>query len=60
MTTIKYAENWFKLQNISTIIQDDKMYISDGHFEFELSTEEINYRAECYLDSEKQKVINNK
>lgn len=56
---IKYAENWFKLQNIPTIIQDDKMYISDGHFEFELSAEEINYRAECYLDSEKQKVINN-
>ena len=58
-TKIKYAEKWFKLQNIPTIIQDDKMYISNGHFEFELSIEEVKYRAICYLDSEKQKVINN-
>lgn len=56
---IKYADNWFRLQNIPTIIQDDKMYISNGHFEFEISVEEIKYRAECYLDSEIQKVINN-
>jgi len=59
INTIKYAESWFRLQNIPTIIQGDKMYISNGHFEFELSVEEIKYRAECYLDSEKQKVINN-
>lgn len=59
MTIIKYSENWFKLQNIPTIIQDDKIYISNGHFEFELSIEEVKYRAMCYLDSEKQKVINN-
>jgi len=56
---IKYAKNWFKLQNIPVIIQNDKMHISNGHFEFELSVEEIRYRAICYLDSEKQKVINN-
>ena len=56
---IKYAKNWFKLQNIPVIIQDDKMHISNSHFEFELSVEEIRYRAICYLDSEKQKVINN-
>lgn len=56
---IKYADNWFRLQNIPTIIKGDKMYISNGHFEFELSVEEIKYRAECYLDSEIQKVINN-
>ncbi len=59
MNTIEYAEKWFKLQNIATIIQDDKIYISNGHFEFELSTEEIRHRAICYLDSEKQKIINN-
>ena len=56
---IKYADNWFRLQNIPTIIQDDKMYISNGHFEFEISVEEIKHRAVCYLDSEIQKVINN-
>ena len=59
INTIKYAENWFRLQNIPTITQGDKMYISNGHFELELSVEEIEYRVECYLDSEKQKVINN-
>jgi len=57
--TTKYAESWFRLQNIPTIIQGNKMYISNGHFEFELSFEEIKYRAICYLDSEKQKIINN-
>ena len=41
INTIKYAENWFRLQNIPTITQGDKMYISNGHFEFELSVEEI-------------------
>lgn len=47
---IKYADSWFRLHNIPTIIEGDKMYILNGHFEFELSTEEINYRAECYLN----------
>ncbi len=56
---IKYAENWFKLQDIPTIIQDDKIYISNGDFQFELSADEISYRAVCYLDSEKQGLLNN-
>jgi hypothetical protein len=60
---IKYAEEWFKLQDIPTIYNDGIMnnqikhketlyVIVGGHFELELSSEEINYRAELYLDSE--------
>ena len=56
---IKYADNWFKLQDIDTIIQDDKIYISNGNFQFEISADEISYRAICYLDSEKQGLLNN-
>lgn len=53
---LQYANKWFQLQNIPTIISDGSIYIETGHFELELSEEEISYRAECYLNSEKQKV----
>tara|TARA_R110001606_G_scaffold387079_1_gene551480 strand:+ start:362 stop:580 length:219 start_codon:yes stop_codon:yes gene_type:complete len=55
-TKLQYATKWFQLQNIPTIIIDNSIYLETGHFELELSEEEISYRAECYLDSEKQKV----
>ena len=55
-TKLHYAEKWFQLQNIPTIIIDNSIYLETGHFELELSEEEISYRAECYLDSENQKV----
>ena len=55
-TKLQYAEKWFQLQNIPTIIIDNSIYLETGHFELELSEEEISYRAECYLDSENQKV----
>jgi hypothetical protein len=55
-TKLQYATKWFQLQNIPTIIIDNSIYLETGHFELELSEEEISYRAECYLDSENQKV----
>ena len=55
-TKLQYATKWFQLQNIPTIIIDNSIYLETGHFELELSEEEISFRAECYLDSEKQKV----
>ena len=51
---IELADKWFKLHDIPTIVVDNKMYISNGHFEFELSTFEVNYRANCYLNINKQ------
>ena len=55
-TKLHYATKWFQLQNIPTIIIENSIYLETGHFELELSEEEISYRAECYLDSENQKV----
>ena len=46
-----YAEEWFKLQDIPTIYDKESLYIVvSGGFELELSKEEINYRAELYLN----------
>ena len=55
---VTYAENWFRLQNIPTRVENNKIYISDGHFEFELSFDEIKNRALCYLESEIQGIEN--
>jgi hypothetical protein len=60
MTTIQYAEKWFQLHDIPTIVDDGSIYVQvqDG-FELQLSTAEVEYRAELYLQSEISK-INNK
>jgi hypothetical protein len=51
--TLKYAENWFRLNDIPTTISEGKIFVSpDGHFELELSKDEIIYRAELYIESE--------
>ena len=50
-----YAEQWFKLQEIPTIYKEKEntiFVIVGAHFEVELSIEEINYRAELYLESQ--------
>ncbi len=59
MTTIQYAEKWFKLHDIPTIIDDGSIYVQtqDG-FELQLSTAEVEYRAELYLQSEISKINN--
>ena len=60
MTTIQYAEKWFQLQDIPTIVIDESIHIVVDHgFELELSTAEVVYRAELYLQSEISK-LNNK
>ena len=53
---IDYAEKWFQLNDIQTIKAEGRLFISpDGHFELELSQEEILYRAELFLESESEK-----
>ena len=54
MTTIQYAEEWFKLHDIPTIVDDGSIYVQvqDG-FELQLSTAEVEYRAELYKQLDK-------
>jgi len=60
MTTIQYADKWFQLHNIPTIVDDVSLYVEVEHgFKLQLSTAEVEYRAELYLQSEISK-INNK
>ncbi len=58
MTTIQYAEEWFKLHDIPTIIYSDDggiyVQVQDG-FELQLSTAEVEYRAELYKEFIKSK-----
>jgi len=52
-----YAEQWFKLQEIPTTYKEKEntiFVIVGANFEVELSEEEINYRAELFLESEIQ------
>ena len=51
MTTIQYAEEWFKLHDIPTTIDDGSIYVKvgiGGDYEVQLSTAEVEYRAELY------------
>ena len=54
MTTIQYAEKWFQLHDIPTIVDDGSIYVQvqDG-FELQLSTAEVEYRAELYKQLDK-------
>lgn len=45
---LKQANKWFYLHNINVLISNGKMYINEGRFEFELSSDEIVHRAEEY------------
>ena len=51
--TLEYADKWFQLQDMRTIKNEDTIYIDMGNFELELSKEEIQYRAELYLELNK-------
>jgi hypothetical protein len=56
---IKYAEEWFKLQDIPTVYNKKSLYVIVGaDWELELSNKEINYRAELYLKSKSQIIKN--
>ena len=52
----KYAKKWFELNNIQIEEIDDSLYINLDGLQLELSKDEISYRAELYLDSEKQRL----
>lgn len=54
---LKKANKWFRVHNINTFINKGKMYINEGEFEFELSSEEIMYRAEEYLRLKENNLI---
>lgn len=58
MTTIQQASKWFELNNIPVISIDGvSLYLRTPEgFEIEISSEEISYRAELYLESEAQGV----
>jgi hypothetical protein len=54
------AFEWFKVHNISVFIENDTMYISDGTFEFQLSSAEVYYRAEEYIRLKTNNLIKTK
>ncbi len=60
--TLKHANEWFKLHNIPTYIDkvNGTIYYDDGAFEFELSKDEIIYRAEEYMRLKRNNLIKNK
>jgi hypothetical protein len=51
---LKLAEKWFQLHDIQTTIDKEGNFyvIVNRDVELELSTSEIEYRAELYLESE--------
>jgi len=59
MTTekLEQAEEWFKLHDIPTIVDDGSIYVQtqDG-FELQLSTAEIEYRAELYSNLQPEEI----
>jgi len=53
-------EEWFKLHDISTCVDDSNTYISVGIFEFKLCNSEVRYRAEQYKRLIKNNLIKKK
>lgn len=59
--TNKIADKWFWLHDIPTSLVNGRFKVCDGSFDFELSDEEIRYRADLYIQylrKEKQSKIN--
>lgn len=54
MKNLEYAKKWFDLNNVQTFIDDSSLYITIDTFDIQLSTAEVNYRAELFLESELQ------
>ena len=53
---LKYAKKWFDLNGFQTEIIKDSLFLDLDGFQIEMSTDEIKYRAELYLDSEIQRL----
>tara|TARA_R110001592_G_C12818085_1_gene718693 strand:+ start:50 stop:256 length:207 start_codon:yes stop_codon:yes gene_type:complete len=45
---IDEAQEWFKVHNINTFVNDSNTYIEVAGFEFKLCNYEVRYRAEEY------------
>ncbi len=59
MNATQYAKKWLELHDIPTIIDDGSIYVQvQDDFELQLSTAEVEYRAELYLSSEISKINN--
>mgnify|MGYP007047555708 FL=1 len=54
---LNLAQEWFKIHNIPTLIYNNTIYYNEGSFEFELSKDEIIYRAEEYTRLKKNNLI---
>ncbi len=56
--TLQYAEKWLNLNEVETVLdkQRETLSIVVNDFYFDLSDSEIEYRAELYLDSEKEAI----
>jgi len=58
--TSKTADKWFLAHGILTSIFDGRLYIIHGDgFEFELTDEEVRYRADLWIQSQRQNKIHN-
>jgi len=51
------ALKWFKVHNIDAFINNGKMYLRADDFEFQLTSEEVEYRAEEYIRLKKNELI---
>ena len=54
---LSYAQEWFKIHDMPTLIYNNTIYYNEGSFELELSKDEIIYRAEEYLRLKRNNLI---
>jgi len=54
---LSYAQEWFKIHEMPTLIYNNTIYYNEGSFELELSKDEIIYRAEEYLRLKRNNLI---
>ena len=50
MTELERANKWFEINNIKSFIHDGSIYIKVEDYELQLSSSEISYRAELFLE----------
>lgn len=57
---LDYAEKWLNLNQIETILDRDreKLSVIVNDMQLDLSDDEVEYRAELYLESELQELKN--
>ena len=50
LSKVELADKWFRLHDIPTAVIGDTMYVATDGFEFQISKEEIQHRAELYIN----------